>query len=329
MNRVLVTGGGGFIGQALVRRLVKRGVEVAVLGRNPYPHLEALGVRCHQGDVSDRATLLRVLAGQDTVFHVAAKAGVWGPRQEYVATNLDGTANVIDACRRNGVQRLIYTSTPSVVFDRRSLDGADETTPYATRPLCHYAASKIAAERLVLAANGQEFRTAAIRPHLVWGQGDQHLIPRLLARGQAGELAIIGSGANRVDITYIDNAVHAHLLAAENLCSTGTASGQAFFIGQEAPVILWSWINDLFARMGVPLVTRRVPLPAAYAVGMVLEAVHAVFRPNREPRMTRFVARQLADSHWFSHRKAQQLLGYQPLVSTEEGLDRLVRSLKT
>ena len=326
---MLVTGGGGFIGQALVRRLVKRGVEVAVLGRNPYPHLEALGVRCHQGDVSDRATLLRVLAGQDTVFHVAAKAGVWGPRQEYVATNLDGTANVIDACRCNGVQRLIYTSTPSVVFDRRSLDGADETTPYATKPLCHYAASKIAAERLVLAANAQEFRTAALRPHLVWGPGDQHLIPRLLARGQAGELAIIGSGANRVDITYIDNAVHAHLLAAENLCSTGTASGQAFFIGQEAPVILWSWINDLFARLGVPLVTRRVPLPAAYAVGMVLEAVHAVFSPNREPRMTRFVARQLADSHWFSHRKAQQLLGYQPLVSTEEGLDRLVCSLKT
>lgn len=327
MHRVLVTGGNGFIGQALVRRLVERGVEVAVIGRNSYPDLEALGVRCHRGDIRDPAALERAVAGRDTVFHVAAKAGVWGPRQEYFATNLDGTANVIEACRRNGVERLVHTSTPSVVFDRRSLEGADETTPYAARPLCHYAASKIAAERLVLAANASGLRTAAIRPHLVWGPGDQHLIPRLLARGRAGELAIVGSGTNRVDITYIDNVVHAHLLAADNLCASGSAAGQAFFIGQDSPVSLWSWINDLFARLDIPPVSRRVPLPAAYCVGMMLEAVHALFRLNREPRMTRFVAYQLADSHWFSHRKAEQLLGYRPLVSTGEGLARLVRSL--
>ena len=329
MNRVLVTGGSGFIGQALVRQLVERGVDVAVIGRNPYPHLEALGVCCHQGDIRDLAALELALVGRDTVFHVAAKAGVWGPRQEYYAINLDGTANVIEACRRSGVERLVYTSTPSVVFDRRGLEGADETTPYATRPLCHYAASKIAAERLVLAANASGLCTAAIRPHLVWGPGDQHLIPRLLARGRAGELAIIGSGTNRVDITYIANVVQAHMLAAENLCSSGSAAGQAFFIGQEGPVCLWPWINGLFARLDIPLVRRQVPFQAAYWVGMVLEAVHALFRPDREPRMTRFVAHQLADSHWFSHRKAEQLLGYRPLVSTEEGLERLVRSLQT
>lgn len=329
MDRVLVTGGGGFIGQALVRQLVERGVDVAVIGRNPYPHLEVLGVRCHRGDIRDLAALTRVLAGRDTVFHVAAKAGVWGPRQEYYAINLDGTANVIEACRRNSVEHLVYTSTPSVVFDRRGLEGADETTPYATRPLCHYAASKIAAERLVLAANTPGLRTAAIRPHLVWGPGDQHLIPRLLARGRAGELAIIGSGTNRVDITYIDNVVHAHLLAADNLCSSGGAAGHAFFIGQEGPVSLWRWINNLFTRLEIPPVTRQVPFRAAYCIGMMLEVVHALFRPGREPKMTRFVAHQLADSHWFSHRRAQQVLGYRPLVSTEEGLARLVHSLHT
>jgi len=329
MNRVLVTGGGGFIGKALVRDLVGRGIETAVIGRNPYPDLTALGVHCLRGDIRDQAFLEQALAGYDTVFHVAAKAGIWGARQEFYAINTAGTANVIAACRRNGVPRLVYTSTPSVVFDRNSLEGVDETTAYAVKPLCHYAASKILAEQAVLQANAGDLRTIAIRPHLVWGPGDQHLVPRLLERGRAKALKIVGSGENRVDIAYIENVVHAHVLAAENLETTGSGAGQAFFIGQEEPVLLWQWINDLFVRLHVPSVTQRVPLAVAYGAGMALEALYTVFGKAEEPRMTRFLAYQLAKSHWFSHEKAEKLLGYRPLVATELGLVKLVDWLNT
>ncbi|WP_310600153.1 NAD-dependent epimerase/dehydratase family protein [Desulfobulbus sp.] len=328
MRKVAVTGGGGFIGKALVRALVERGVEVTVIGRNSYPELAALGVRCVRGDIREPDALTDALHGCDTVFHVAAKAGIWGPREEYFAINAAGTANVIAACQARQVPRLIYTSTPSVVFDRDDLAGADESTPYAVRPLCAYAASKILAERAVLTADCPELRTIAIRPHLVWGPGDGHLIPRLLERGRAGSLKIVGTGENRVDIAFIDNVVHAHLLAAENLCASGSGAGQAFFIGQEAPVALWQWINGLFVRLGIPPVTRKVPLAVAYGAGAILEGIHGALGAANEPRMTRFLACQLAKSHWFSHRKAETLLGYRPLVSTEEGLDRLVDWLR-
>jgi len=328
MNKVMVTGGGGFIGKALVRELVGRGVETLALGRNPYPDLAAMGVRCLQGDICDPAFLNQALAGCDTVFHVAAKAGIWGPKREYEAINVVGTANVVAACRKNRVARLVHTSTPSVVFAGQSLEGADESASYAPRPLCHYAATKIRAEQAVLRANAGDLRTAAIRPHLVWGPGDRQLIPRLLERGRAGALKIVGAGANRVDIAYIDNVAHAHILAAENLETSGSAAGQAFFIGQDQPVILWQWINELFARMDIPPVTRAVPFPLAYAVGGAMEAAYAALRKSEEPRMTRFLAHQLAQSHWFSHNKAKNLLGYRQLVDTETGLNRLVNWLK-
>jgi Nucleoside-diphosphate-sugar epimerases len=328
MRKVAVTGGGGFIGKALVRALVDRGIEVTVIGRNPYPDLVALGVRCVRGDIREQSAVEDGLRDCDTVFHVAAKAGVWGPQQEYFAVNCAGTTNVIAACRAQKVMRLVYTSTPSVVFNQNDLAGVDESTPYTTRPLCAYAASKILAEREVLAAGCRELRTIALRPHLVWGPGDHHLIPRLLERGRAGQLRIVGNGDNRVDITFIDNVVHAHLLAADNLCTSGSGAGQAFFIGQEEPVVLWRWINGLFARLGIPPVTRKVPLAAAYGIGMILEGIYGLLGTAKEPRMTRFLACQLAKSHWFSHRKAERLLGYRPLISTETGLDKLVDRLR-
>lgn len=328
MHKVAVTGGGGFIGKALVRALVNRGVEVTVIGRNPYPDLTSLGVRCVRGDIREPGILAEALRGCDTVFHVAAKAGIWGPRHEYFAINCTGTANVVAACRAQQVGRLIYTSTPSVVFDQNDLAGVDESTPYASRPLCAYAASKILAEREVLAANCEDLRAIALRPHLVWGPGDRHLIPRLLERGRVGSLRIVGAGDNQVDIAYIDNVVHAHLLAADNLCTIGSGAGQAFFIGQERPVALWPWINGLFVRLGIPPVTRRVPLTVAYGAGMILEGLHGMIGTANEPRMTRFLACQLAQSHWFSHRKAERVLGYRPLVGTEDGVERLVDWLR-
>lgn len=321
---VLVTGGGGFIGKALVLALHRLGAQVRVLGRHPYPDLESLGIACIQGDIRDEAAVQRAVHGASCVFHVAAKAGIWGPKVEYMTINFQGSQNVLAACAKAGVAVLVQTSTPSVVFDQQDLSGVDERQAYASKPLCAYAASKIQAERAILAANCATLKTVAIRPHLVWGPGDRNLIPRLLERARAGRLAIVGNGNNMVDITYIDNAVLAHLLAAENLLGTGTAAGEAFFIGQEAPVRLWQWVNELLVRLDIPPVTRRVPLPLAYGAGAVLELAHTLVARDVEPRMTRFVALQLARSHWFSHARAERMLGYQPLVNTQEGTGRLL-----
>lgn len=328
-SSVLVTGGGGFIGLALVQELCQQGKAVRVLGRHRYPAVEAVGAVSLQGDIRNKGDVQQAATGCDTVFHVAAKAGIWGSFQEYYAVNVLGTLNVLAACKELGIKNLVYTSTPSVVFDGYDLEGADESLPYSSKPLCAYVATKILAEQHVLQNNSDELRTAAIRPHLVWGPGDTNLIPRLMDRGREQSLRIIGDGKNQVDIAYIDNVVHAHILAAENLsglAGTGTAAGHAFFIGQQEPVQLWPWINELFTEMKVPLVTSQMSLGTAKAVGWLLEKGHGFFLgmgSKKEPKMTRFLAEQLAMSHWFSKKKAETLLGYQEKVSTETGMKRL------
>jgi nucleoside-diphosphate-sugar epimerase len=325
MNRVVVTGGGGFVGSALVRKLLARGDRVTVVGRSRYPELSRLGVTCLQGDIADRDFMVLACKNRDLMFHVAAKAGVWGRWQDYLRTNVYGTTACIASCQKNNVPALVYTSTPSVVIGRHDLEGVDERAAYAKNSLCHYARSKIIAEKLILRANSATLSTTAIRPHLIWGPGDPHLVPRLLDRGQRKKLKIVGDGANQVDITYIDNVVQAHLLAADNLLETGSAAGRAFFIGQKKPVVLWDWINTLFAEMNIEQVRKRIPFMAAYLAGGLLELIYSGLQRTAEPPMTRFVALQLARSHWFNHDAAEKILGYQPEISTGDGMKRLLR----
>jgi len=326
--KTLIIGGGGFIGSAIVRQLADKGEEVTVFGRSRYPHLEKFKVKQIQGDMLDSDQLIRSMQGFETVFHVAAKAGIWGSKQEFEQTNITGTRNVLGACFASGVDSLIYTSTPSVVFDRKDLQGVDETVPYAKRFLCYYASSKAVAEQMVLAANSKVLKTCAIRPHLVWGPGDPHLIPRLLERGNKGKLKIVGDGCNLVDISFIENVADAHVLAAENLNSSATAAGNAYFISQGEPVVLWDWINNLFHQLGIPPVKNRIGLGPAYVAGTLLEGIYMWFSMAKEPPMTRFLAEQLAKSHWFSIDKARQDLGYTPRISTAAGMEKLIKWLK-
>ncbi len=261
----------------------------------------------------------------DTVFHVAALAGIWGKWEDYHRINVLGTENVVAACKKNMVRNLVYTSTPSVVFNGDDIVNGDETLPYADHFLCHYAKSKVIAEKIVLESAGNELKACAIRPHLVWGPGDPHLIPRLLERGRQRKLKKVGKGTNMVDISYVENVAAAHILAAENLETIGTASGQAYFISQGEPVNLWDWIDELFERMQVPPIQSHVSFPIAYGAGAVLEAIHNLFLPEEEPRMTRFLAEQLAKSHCFSIDKAKRDFDYSVSVTTEEGMNRLCK----
>jgi 2-alkyl-3-oxoalkanoate reductase len=326
--RVLVTGGGGFLGGAIVRRLHERGDAVRTFSRSRYPSLEALGVEQIQGDVADPSAVSDAARDCELVFHVAARPGIAGPYADYYRANVLGTENVIAACRQHATRRLVYTSSPSVVFDGRDMEGVDESVPYPLTHDAHYPATKALAERAVLMANRPELATVALRPHLIWGPGDNHLVPRILARGRANRLRSIGSGNKLIDSIYIDNAADAHLLAADRLRPGSPIAGRAYFLSNGEPLPTRDLINRILACGGVAPVTRSVPVWLAIAGGAVCELAYGWLRPDAEPPMTRFVARELATAHWFNIAAARRDLGYSPAVSIDEGLRRLEAWLK-
>ena len=323
--KALVTGGGGFLGRYMVEKLMARGDSVRVLGRSRYPELEQLGVETVQADLRDPSAVTKACENIDVLFHVAALPAVWGKWQDFYSINVEGTKNVLAGCRARGVSKLVYTSTPSVVFDQSNLCNIDESYPYPRSYNCYYPATKAMAERLVIAANGRDgLLTTALRPHLVWGPQDNHLIPKVLQRARAGQLVIVGDGLNKVDITYVENAADAHLQAADHLRAGSPVAGQVYFISQGEPVLLWDFINQLLERLGIPKVTRAISYRTARVLGAMLEVVHTLFALREEPRMTRFLAAQLARSHYFDISKAKRDFSYSPRISTAEGLDRLV-----
>jgi nucleoside-diphosphate-sugar epimerase len=325
---VLVTGGTGFLGRRLVERLLAAGRPVTVLGRTPAPDLERRGVQFVRTSLDDAAAVQAACAGIGTVFHVAAKVGVWGRYDDFHRTNVLGTRALLAGCQMHGVARFVHTSTPSVVYNGRDLAGADESLPLTTTCPSPYPLTKAIAEREVLAANSATLRTVALRPHLIWGVGDPHLVPRVLARARAGRLRIVGGGRNRVDMVHVDNAVDAHLLAEQALQDGGAAAGRAYFITNGEPVVLWEWINALLVALGEPPVTKKLSLGAASTLGAVCEALWRVLPPRGEPPMTRFIAAELAKEHWFDITAARRDLGYVPRVTMAAGTAELVANLR-
>lgn len=327
--KTLVTGGGGFLGGAIVRLLRQRGDDVRSFTRSVYPWLVELDVEQTLGDLADPDAVNRAVEDCDAVIHTAAKAGVWGRSADYHATNVAGTENVLAACKTHGVRKLVYTSTPSVVHAGGDYEGVNESIPYAKRFEASYSETKAIAEQKVLAANGPDLATVALRPHLIWGPGDPHLIPRILARARSGKLRKIGKRKVTVDVTYVDNAAEAHLLALDRLAPGSPVAGQKYFLSNGEPVDQWEFINRILAEAGLPPVTKNVPVWMARLAGRVLERTYKLFRLAGEPSMTRFVASQMSTSHWYDISAAKRDLGYEPRVSVEEGLKRLGESFRS
>ncbi|MCC5834128.1 MAG: NAD-dependent epimerase/dehydratase family protein [Opitutales bacterium] len=323
--KALVTGGGGFLGRRIVERLLARGCEVRSYQRSGHPDLAAKGVEVVQGSLVDRSALQAAMFGVDVVFHVAAKAGVWGRRQDFESANVLGTRNVLKCMDALGIRDLVYTSTPSVVFSGEAFEGADESLPYGRNWLCDYARTKAEAEALVLARHdGDARRCVALRPHLIWGPEDPHLLPRVIEAACSGRLKQVGDGRNWVDITYVENAADAHLQAWDALRS-GRCGGQAYFLSQGEPVELWPWINQLLERIGEKPLAKSISARAAYVAGVVAEALWTVLPLKGEPPMTRFVSVELSKSHWFSIEAARRDFAYRPENHpTEAGLDAFV-----
>jgi nucleoside-diphosphate-sugar epimerase len=325
--RVLITGGYGFLGQAIVRRLLARDWSVRILARRPSTELTHPLLEFFPGDISDTNIVNQAVQGCDHVIHVAAKAGVWGPMAEYERINVQGTQNLLVASQRTGVQTFVHTSTPSVVFNGEAFRGDDESLPYGKNWLGAYAPTKARAEQLVLAASQPHFRVCALRPHLIWGPGDPHIFPRLLARARSGRLRIIGQGNNLVDVTHVDTAADAHVQALDALLGN-RANGKAYFISQGQPVILWDFINALLRGVNLPPVTKKIPLPIAYSLASGLEASWKLLRLRGEPPMTRFVTVELAKDHWFNVTAAQRDLNLRPAQETWSALETLAASLR-
>lgn len=320
-RRALVTGGGGFLGRRIVEMLRERGDPVRSYSRGAYPELASIGVECHRGDLTDVPALRRTCDGCEVVFHVAARPGIWGRYEDYHRPNVVGTQNVIDACRAAGVPRLVFTSSPSVVFDGTDMEGVDESVPYPRHYEAHYPRTKALAEQAVLAANDSHLATVALRPHLIWGPRDNHLVPRIIARAAA--LRRIGRENKLVDSTYIDNAALAHLLAADRLEVGTPVAGRAYFISNGEPWPIWDLVSGILAAARLPPVRRSVPGWFAVAAAATLEAIYASLRLSSEPRLTRFLVRELSTAHWFDISAARSDFGYEPTVTIREGLSRL------
>lgn len=326
--KALVTGANGFLGSHIVKMLVDRGVEVTAMTRRSHDFLVRMGVKESIGDIRTYEQVLAACQGQDVVFHTAAVAGVWGPWKLFHGTNTIGTKHVVEACREQKVPKLIYTSSPSVTFNGDHQINTDESAPYPKKWLCHYPHSKALGEKYVLEADDhKDLMTCALRPHLIWGPGDNHLIPRLVERAKSKKLRRVGDGSNQVDTIYIDNAAEAHLMAADAMEPGSPVCGQAYFLSQDDPVNLWGWINEVLQMVGLPRVKQSISYHWADRVGYALEIAHEAFNLKSEPRMTRFLAAQLAKSHYFDISRAKQDFGYFPRVSNSEGMKRLAASL--
>ncbi|MCL1065339.1 NAD-dependent epimerase/dehydratase family protein [Shewanella olleyana] len=327
VNKVFVTGAGGFLGKTICKRLRAANIEVVGFARGSYPDLSDMGVTMFQGDIADYDSLFNAMQECDLVFHVASKAGVWGSRDSYFEPNVNGTANIIRACKQLNIERLVYTSTPSVTFAGEDEAGIDESAPYADKFLNYYGHSKAIAEKMVLDANSEALKTTALRPHLIWGPEDPHLVPRVIERAKIGKLKLVGKQDKLVDTIYVDNAAYAHILAAVDLSKTANAAGKAYFLSNDEPITMASMLNKILACVDIAPVTKRVPAGVAYTAGVILESVYGLLKKQQEPIMTRFVARQLSTCHYFDISAAKQDFGYQALINIDEGMQRLKQSL--
>ncbi len=320
--RILVTGGGGFLGSAICSQLRARGNEVIAYQRSAASHLLPLGVYSIRGDLGNPEQLKRDSRGCDAVIHTAGKAGVWGAYEEYYQANVLGTENVISACRVNKIRHLVYTSSPSVVHDGGDIEGGDESLPYPARFSSPYPATKALGERLVLAANGDHLKTVGLRPHLIWGPGDPHLLPRLMAKAARGQIALPG-GDKLIDTIYIENAAHAHLLALDAIQQNGPACGKTYFISNDQPMPQAEIISNMLGAAGMEPEIKAIPTWVAKTAGAVTQTLWKLLNLKSEPPVTKWSAEQLSTAHWYDISAARNDLGYQPEISINEGLKRL------
>ena len=322
--RILVTGATGFVGRHLVAGLLRRGDLVRALGRNTdaCAALAADGAEVVRADLRDRDAVIAACRGVDAVCHVGALSAPWGRAADFHAINVGGTEHVLAGCRAHGVGRMVYVSSPSVVFDGTDQRDLTEDAPYPRRLTSVYSLTKKLGEDRVQSAAAAGMATVIVRPKAVFGPGDTSLLPRLLAAARKGRLPQVGDGRNLVDLTYVDNVVHALLLAL----TAGAAVGRTDTITSGEHVPLWDLIKTVLLRLGINANLRRLPYPVVYAMAGLMELRATLF--GGEPMLTRYSAAILAKTQTYNIEAARRDLGYAPGVSVAEGVERTLEDLR-
>ncbi len=321
--RVLVTGGAGFLGFAIVRQLVDAGFEVVTFSRGNYPELQKMGVSHVQGDLCDASAVDRAVSGCDAVIHTAAHISFGYDRDTLFRVNVDGTAHVIQSCRAHGIEYLVYTSSPIVVY-QGNCEGKDERLPYPEKFEASYPETKAIAERMVLDANGPSLATCSLRPHLIWGPGDTHFLPVLFRLSQKNLLRKIGTGENLVDTVYVDNAAIAHVQALKKMTKDPeSVGGKVFFVSQDEPIPMGVFVDRLLETGGFPPVEKRISPRLALFVSGALKWLYGFLGIKKAPPVTPMVVRHMTTAHWFDISAAKQTFGYQPVISYDQGMDEL------
>ncbi len=319
IGKCLVTGVSGFVGKALAKELHKRGYEVVGLARREVQDLKDLGIKVLIADISFEQNLKQeYFQGIKTVFHVAAKVDMWGDWKDFYQTNVVGTQNLIFLSKTNGVKNFIFTSSPSVVADGTNLKGVDESKPYPEKFLSFYPQTKVISEKFVLSSHSEDFRTIALRPHLIFGPGDTGLTLIVVEKAKKGQLVIVGKGENKVDFTFIDDCVDAHILAAQGIDKDFNVGGKPYFITQGEPYLLWEWVNKVLACNNMPPLKKKVSLKFAFFMASLMEFFSRI--TGKEPRLTRFLVEEMATDHYFSIESARKNLGYNPKISIDEAI---------
>ncbi len=320
--KVLITGATGFLGYHIAKNLKDEGHQVINFSRSHTSELDDIDIQTIKGDLQNTDDINRALSGVEAIFHVASKVGMWGRWKDFYNINYIGTKNLVDAAKKSHIKYFVYTSTPSVVFGKDSIENGDENLNYPKEFLSLYAKSKALGEAYVLDNNSESFHSCALRPHLIFGKRDKNIIPRLIEAREKNKLKLIGDGNNLVDVIHVENAAWAHLDALEELQKEKKNAGKAYFIAQEKPVNLWSFINTILENNGQKKVTKKISVTKAYYIGLVIELFLKLLRIyNIHPPMTRFVALQLGTSHYFSHKRAKDDFNYRVRLDIERSLD--------
>ncbi|XP_037118055.1 sterol-4-alpha-carboxylate 3-dehydrogenase, decarboxylating [Syngnathus acus] len=328
-KRCAVIGGSGFLGRHLVEKLLERGYTVAVFDIRQ--NFEIPGVSFHQGDLCDLQALLPALKSVSLVFHCASPSPASDDRGLFERVNIQGTRTVIQACIEVGVQKLVLTSSASVVFEGSDIKNGREDLPYAKKPIDYYTETKIKQEKLVLEACDKKkgFLTIAIRPHGIFGPRDPQLVPILVDTARKGKMKfIIGDGTNLVDFTFVENVVHGHILAAEHLRPDSPICGKPYHITNDEPVRFWDFMSDVLVGLGYPAPRYHLPYTLVYGLALLLWLLSLVLRPliSFKPTFTPMRVALAGTHHYYSCERAKQDMGYKPPVCLKEGIERTVQS---
>lgn len=328
-KKCTVIGGSGFLGQHMVEQLLAQGYAVNVF--DIHQGFDNPQVQFFIGDLCSQQDLYPALKGVSTVFHCASPPPYSNNKELFYRVNFIGIKTVIETCKEAGVQKLILTSSASVVFEGVDIKNGTEDLPYAMKPIDYYTETKILQERAVLDANDpkKNFLTAAIRPHGIFGPRDPQLVPILIDAARKGKMKfMIGNGKNLVDFTFVENVVHGHILAAEHLSRDAALGGKAFHITNDEPIPFWTFLSRILTGLNYEAPKYHIPYWVAYYLAFLLSLLVMVVSPliQIQPTFTPIRVALAGTFHYYSCEKAKKLIGYRPLVTMDEAVERTVKS---